>query len=168
MFLRTAVCAAFLASAIFAPDLSLAQANEPAWPAALICQAGVQSYFARRYANDMDFRDAYSVPGINWGGKPPLDPSAPESVNRAEWERRRFEFLRFYGVRASGNFSLGCHDEWSIFRLLNKRRRMADAGTGRLDGDVGVQIAGFFDGTQIDPASTEAPLTRGYALKVDD
>jgi len=129
--------------------------------------AGIQAYFARRFANDPDFCDAFSVPGINWGTKPPIDPMAPENLNRSDWERRRFEFLRFYGVRASVNFSLGSHDEWSIFRLINKRRRLADSGPGKLDGDVGVQTAGFFDGRQIDPASTEAPLTRGYALSVD-
>ena len=32
------------------------------------------------------------------------------------------------------------------------------------DGDVGDQIAGFFDGVQIDPASTETTVSRGYAV----
>jgi hypothetical protein len=33
-----------------------------------------------------------------------------------------------------------------------------------VDGDVGDQIAGFFDGVQIDPASTEIGVSRGYAV----
>lgn len=44
MFLRIAVCAALVASSLFSPTVSFAQSNE-AWPAALICQASVQSYF---------------------------------------------------------------------------------------------------------------------------
>jgi hypothetical protein len=31
-------------------------------------------------------------------------------------------------------------------------------------GDVGDQIAGFFDGGQIDPASTETQVSRGYSI----
>jgi hypothetical protein len=31
------------------------------------------------------------------------------------------------------------------------------------DGDVGNQIAGFFDGGQIDPASSETAVSRGYS-----
>ncbi len=32
------------------------------------------------------------------------------------------------------------------------------------DGDVGDQIAAYFDGVQIDPASSEAKVSRGYAV----
>ena len=46
MFLRTAGCAALLASSLFIPSVSFAQVSESAWPAALICQASVQSYFS--------------------------------------------------------------------------------------------------------------------------
>ena len=45
MFLRIAGCAALLASSLFASRVSLAQVGESAWPAALVCQASVQSYF---------------------------------------------------------------------------------------------------------------------------
>jgi hypothetical protein len=31
------------------------------------------------------------------------------------------------------------------------------------DGDVGDQIAGFFDGGQIDPGSSETAVSRGYS-----
>ena len=43
MFLRTAGCAALLASSILNPTGLRAQ--EASWPTALICQASVQSYF---------------------------------------------------------------------------------------------------------------------------
>ncbi len=123
--------------------------------------AGIESYFTQKFATDPDFRDAYSAPGIEWGG---ADRSTAAGVAaRAAWKAQRVAFLRFYGLRASANFSLGSHDEWTIFRLLNARRRGASAGPGMLDGDVGDQIAGFFDGTQIDPGASEAPLSRGYA-----
>jgi hypothetical protein len=45
VFLRTAGCAVLLAQSILAQDISFAQGSEPSWPAALICRAGVQSYF---------------------------------------------------------------------------------------------------------------------------
>jgi hypothetical protein len=76
----------------------------------------------------------------------------------------RTEFLRFYGLRASANFSLGSHDEWSIFRLINAGRRKKTAAPGMLGGDIGEQLAGFFDRNQVDPASSEAPLSPGYAV----
>ncbi|WP_448192063.1 YybH family protein [Azospirillum sp. sgz301742] len=123
--------------------------------------AGIQAYFARKDANDPDVRDDFSVPGITWGGA-----AAGTGEARDEWERRRIEFLRYYSVRASVNYSLGSHDEWLIFRLLNQRRREASRDPGRFmaDGDVGEQIAGFFDGGQIDPASSQAGVSRGYSL----
>jgi hypothetical protein len=31
------------------------------------------------------------------------------------------------------------------------------------DGDVGEQIAGFFDGNQVDPPATESALSHGYS-----
>jgi hypothetical protein len=125
----------------------------------LTLTAGIDSYFARRYATDVSFRDAFSVPGITWGA-----PDAATADARIEWSRRRRDFLRFYGLRASANYSLGSHDEWTILRLLNQARRKATAGPGKLDGDVGDQIAAYFDGIQVDPASSEAMLSRGYAL----
>lgn len=45
VFLRTIGCAALLAPGILVPSALFAQASESAWPAALICQASVQSYF---------------------------------------------------------------------------------------------------------------------------
>lgn len=126
--------------------------------------AGIQSYFARTFAMNPDFRDYFSVPGITWGASPTADYDAQESAHRDMWAKRRFDFLRFYGVRASANFSLGSHDEWNIFRWINQQRRFVSAGPEHLDGDVGGQLAAFFDGVQVDPSSTEDSLSRGYGI----
>jgi hypothetical protein len=108
--------------------------------------AGVEEYFARRYATDHEFMRFYSP------------------KKQAEWESRRRAFFVFYAIRASANYSLGSHDEWNILRLLNRRRLAASQKTGMLAGDVGEQIAGFFDGRQIDPAAFHLPATQGYAM----
>ncbi len=78
----------------------------------------------------------------------------------------RYDFLRYYAVRASVNFSLGSHDEWLIYKTLNDIRRdlSRDPKKFMADGEVGEQIAGFFDGTQINPASTESALSHGYSV----
>ena len=126
--------------------------------------SGIQAYFARKYATDSDFRDCYSVPGIDWN--PLGSRTANEERLRNCWEEKRTEFLRYYGLRASANFSLGSHDEWLIFYHLNRRRREVTEAPDKfmVDGDVGEQIAGFFDGGQLDPASTESVLTHGYSV----
>ncbi|HXZ86536.1 MAG TPA: hypothetical protein VEI82_13720 [Myxococcota bacterium] len=128
--------------------------------------AGVQSYFSRKFATDPDFRDQYSIAGICWHKRKQGEAlHSAEQDGRDEWKLMRIEFLRYYVLRASANFSLGSHDEWVIFRELNRRRRAATADPSQfmVDGDVGVQIPGFFDGGQLDPGSTEASLSKGYA-----
>lgn len=120
--------------------------------------AGIESYFARRFATDPDFRNAYAVGGIDGGGQASTA-TLQDDAARKTWERTRLEFLRYYGLRASANFSLGSHDEWNIFRLINQRRMKLSRG------DVGNQLAGYFDGGQLDPGSTEMGISRGYALR---
>jgi hypothetical protein len=74
--------------------------------------AGIQGYFARKFSSDPDFRDYFSMPGIAWQRAQPSTPIAPrQNELRDAWEGMRYEFLRFYAVRASVNFSLGSHDE---------------------------------------------------------
>lgn len=135
---------------------------------AVTVTAGVEGYFARKFAMDPDFRAHYSVPGIKW------DPDWEENLKGrglarqrkllAEWERPRKDFFRFYAVRASAYFSLGCHDEWNILRELNRSRLAASSDRRTPSGDVGDLIAGFFDGGQIDPGAAVAPVSPGYAL----
>jgi hypothetical protein len=124
--------------------------------------SGIQSYFASKFATDSDFRNSFSVPNIVWEPSPPT--THAQSDLRAKWERVRLEFLRYYGLRASGNFSLGSHDEWNIFVRINQKRRAATVRAGQLDGNVSTQLAGFFDGGQLDPGSTEMRISRGYAI----
>lgn len=122
--------------------------------------AAVELYFAQKFATDAVFRDVFSAVGAEWGTPAP---QAQAVAARADWKKQRAEFLKFYSLKASVNFSLGSHDEWAIFRLLNSRRRDQSRTVAMLDGDVGDQLAGFFDGRQLDPGATEAPLSRGYA-----
>jgi hypothetical protein len=124
--------------------------------------AGIENYFSRREATDADFRDSFAIPGLNWGAVPTA--GTAQASLRDRWERVRIEFFRYYGLRASGNFSLGSHDEWNIYCQINLLRRTRTAKPGQLDGDVSIQLAGYFDGGQLDPASTEAGVSRGYAL----
>jgi hypothetical protein len=128
--------------------------------------SGVEEYFARKSATDPDFCDFYTEPGIRWGPLPPGTPTGDPLQDdlRKKWKTKRQEFFRFYAVRASVNYSLGSHDEWNIFRLLNQRRLALTRAREMLDGDVGDQIAGYFDGRQIDPAAGQTPVVRGYAL----
>lgn len=105
--------------------------------------AAIEGYFARKFSTD-------SVFSAHFGRFAPDQP---------EWELQRKDFFRFYAVKASANFSLGSHDEWNIFRLLNERRR-----TQFPKEIVGAQLGGFFDGRQIDPASTETSVTKGYEV----
>jgi hypothetical protein len=127
----------------------------------LTLTAGIDAYFSRKFSTDASFRDAFSIPSINWGD---ATQSTAGSDARKAWIKKRTDFLRFYGLRASANFSLGSHDEWAIFRLINAGRRKRSTAPGMLDGDVGDQLAGFFDGIQVDPSSSEASLSRGYAV----
>lgn len=62
----------------------------------------------------------------------------------------RKNFIRYYGIRASATFSTGALDEWNIFRLVNRRR------------EIGDQIAFFFNGQQVSPGASEAPVRPGY------
>lgn len=128
--------------------------------------AGIQAYFARKFATDPDFREEYSDPNPSWqrlGLRSAINEDAFKL--RDNWNYKRLDFLRYYGLKASVAFSLGSHDEWLIFVALNQLRRQATASPEKYmaDGDVSEQIAGFFDGGQIDPASAETPVSRGYS-----
>jgi hypothetical protein len=109
----------------------------------------IESYFAARDATDSVFHYTYSGrEAIDWGKRDvsTFTPRDWEPLDR--WEALRREFLRFYLLRASANFSLGCRDEWNIWVLINRRR------LARSNGDVGDTVPGYFDGRQVDPAAT--------------
>jgi len=127
---------------------------------ALSITAGVEEFFTRQYAMDREFRDSFSLPGIVWRS----DWAIAKDLNRKrqgklrdQWELLRMEFFRYYALKASAAFSLGSHDEWNIFRILNERRLK------ERNGDVGDLIAGYFDGKQIDPGAAASLIAPGYA-----
>lgn len=128
--------------------------------------AGIQEYFARKFAFDPDFREEYSDPDPDWRRLGPRTALNEDQYKlRDAWNYKRLDFFRFYGLKAGVNFSLGSHDEWLIYRALNALRRSKTSNPEKfmIDGDVGDQIAGFFDGGQIDPASSEMTVSRGYS-----
>lgn len=107
---------------------------------AVTVTAGVEEYFARKFSMDSEFYKYFE------GG----------NTKNPDWEKKRKDFFRFYAIRASANFSKGCHDEWNIWVTLN------DLRIKRLG--LGSQIAGYFDSKQIDPGASEIELSKGYAL----
>lgn len=116
---------------------------------------GVEEYFARKQTMDRDFHDAFVPPFFDSGGR-----QLSGEAEKREWKRRRNDFFRYYTVRAGVNFSLGGHDEWNIWQGLNERRRQGDQG-------VADQIAGWFDGRQLDPGSFSARTAPGYEAWAD-
>ena len=129
--------------------------------------AGIQAYFARKFATDSDFREEYSDPNPDWRRLGPRTAINEDKYKlRDAWNLKRLDFFRYYGLRASANFSFGSHDEWLIYFNLNsiRRDRSKNAEEFRVDGDVSEQIAGFFDGSQIDPSASETDLSRGYSI----
>ena len=114
---------------------------------------GIQEYFARKLATDMEFRTYFLGPFSDAAGVPLTGAAA---VARAD--QLRNEFFLYYGVRASVNYSRGSHDEWNIWQKLNDtRRKQPTIG-------IGDQIAGFFAGEQVPPSATEQPVSPGYAI----
>lgn len=116
--------------------------------------AGVEEHFARKLTMDREFYEAFAPPFYDADGKRLSGPA-----ERTEWGRRRDAFFRYYTIRAGVNFSFGSHDEWNIWRLLNERRR-----TSHREG-LADQIAGYFEGGQIDPASATSPTSPGYEIQ---
>jgi len=115
--------------------------------------AGVEEYFARMYAMDFEFRRDFSPPFYDADGD-----ELRGAREQAEFERRRRNFFRFYAVRASAQFSKGCHDEWNIWVRLN-RKRLRDKAYG-----IGEEIAGFYEGAQLSPGAAMTEVPNGYAV----
>ena len=114
--------------------------------------ASIEEYFARKHSFDRAFRDNFSV-----------EPAAGQlsDAEKAAWDAQRRAFLVYYSLRASVTVSLGSHDEWAIFNLLNQARRKVPEIDG---GGIPNQIAGFFDGRALPISSGEAAASLGYAV----
>jgi hypothetical protein len=107
----------------------------------------IEGYFARKYTSDWEFKRQFDV-GID---DPKKDPAA--------WERARRRFYRFYALRASVGFSLGCRDEWNIMVKLNRHRREVRDAYG-----PGEEIACWFDGRQVNPPASTMEVEPGYEV----
>jgi len=131
--------------------------------------AGVEDYFARKFAMDQDFRDTYSLADIK-RDRDERNPKnrGPATVQQEElrhaWREARRNFFRYYAVKASANFSLGSHDEWQIFILINQKRLRNSRKNETPNGDVGELLPGFFDGKQIDPGAAVTLTSGGNAI----
>jgi len=123
--------------------------------------SAIMNYFSRKFTFDPDFKNSYTVPGINWGS-----PSKSSfMVNTEEdslkhWEKIRLDFFRFYSLKAGVNFSLGSHDEWNIWVTLNQKRLAIFEKREA----IGNLIPGFFDGTQVIPSGFVTKTAPGYEL----
>lgn len=104
---------------------------------------GIEEHFAASYELDSDFRSRYDE--LEQAGH--------------SWEGIRDAFVRYYTLRAGAAFSKGARDEWNIWCLLNKRRR-AQAAYG-----LGQEIAGFWEGKHVDPASSMLKTHPGYEIR---
>ena len=125
---------------------------------------GIHEYFTRKAMHDLDFCDAFSIRGLDFG-RSATGFAEQESKERDRWQLLRNDFFRYYALRASANFSLGSHDEWLILQKLNAiRRKQWSTFEGREVGGIGDQIAAFFDGTQVDIAASEVTVSKGNAL----
>ena len=105
----------------------------------------VASFFGVQQTGILDGLDAY----VSRRAKVDADFDA-EVAQHAE---RRRQFLRYYGLRASVAFSRGAHDEWNIFRLINRNRPIAE------------QVAAYFDGRALSPAELQTPVRPGYEAR---
>ena len=98
----------------------------------------MHSFFGTRDGGILDDLDAY------------IEQRAEDDVEFkkavADVPAKRGNFINYYGIRASATFSTGALDEWNIFRLVNRRR------------PVGEQVTFYFDGRQVSPAASEAPV----------
>lgn len=131
--------------------------------------SSIQNYFSRKFALDAEFRDSYSVRGINWGieydaNKRRILRSDDEQKLVNEWDKKRLDFFRFYSLKASINFSLGSHDEWNILNLINKMRidyydKLKDRKNG-----IGDLVPGFFEGKQLTPVDFIGRAISGYEV----
>jgi hypothetical protein len=117
----------------------------------------VQAYFASKLATDAEFRYAYTGDAdVDWGQRDIRTFTPGDWAPLERWEAMRKEFLRFYLLRASANSSLGAHDEWNIWVLLNRRR------LALTNGDTGVFMPAYFDGKQVDPGASTILTSNGY------
>jgi hypothetical protein len=92
----------------------------------------IDAYFDQRLASDIDLMSAVAAGKLSKVG-----------------------FRNYYSIRASVAFSYGSHDEWSIARILNERRR------GTTEFGIANQIGILFDSRGVTPGSFEEATAGG-------
>ncbi len=81
------------------------------------------------------------------------DPGFKKAVDQGAITKASFR--TYYGLKASVAFSYGSHDEWNIARMINDRRRGAEAY------GLANQLAVLFDGRGVTPGNFESPVASG-------
>jgi len=122
--------------------------------------AGIEEYFSRKYTMDRDFQQHFAWPedDVVSGS----DDQDKEKRSSEEAQSMRNNFFRFYGIRASTNFSLGAHDEWNIFKHINDKRMEKFIHSSSGNGNTGELLTGYFDGNQVDLGSAVNLINKGY------
>ena len=64
--------------------------------------------------------------------------------------KKKNNFLKFYGIRGSVAYSKGAHDEWNLISFLNSKR------------PIGENISIYFDGKPIEPGDYSDLTEAGY------
>lgn len=123
----------------------------------------MEEYFAAKFSTDAEFRYRYTErTSIEWGARDLSTFTPADWKPLDDWDATRREFIRFYLLKASTNYSRGSHDEWNIWVLLNRKRLLASSG------DTGSLLPGFFDGRQVDPGSATVLTSNGYGIVVTE
>ena len=86
------------------------------------------------------------------------DPTFAQFLQATPTARR--DFMTFYGLKASGAFSAGAHDEWNIFVEVNRERRKPAAGSA--DSRPHDQVPMYFDGRSVNASDMEVRVSPGY------
>jgi hypothetical protein len=109
--------------------------------------ASIEEYFARKHSFDRAFRESFTTEGRT------------SEAEKAQADAKRRAFLVYYSLRAGTTVSLGSHDEWAIFTLLNQARRKVPETEG---GGIPNQLVGLFDGRPLPLSTGEASASLGY------
>jgi len=123
--------------------------------------SAITDYFSRKLTSDPDFKNSYAVQGIIWSDHSDNTHYLnPDEDPKKYWKKIRYNFLGFYSLKASVNFSLGGHDEWNIWVSLN-HKRVAIFEKREANGNL---IPAFFDGRQVTPSDFVTKTAPGYEL----
>lgn len=125
----------------------------------------IRAFFNQRRKDDATMPNLPPTPSMNLLGmiddwiSRRADADADFRKRVAEDPNRREQFLSFYGMKASGSFSAGSHDEWNAFVEINRKRRQSEVER------IPEQIPVYFDGRALSAVEMEINVSSGYALR---